>query len=292
MSSSNSPAEVWKTSKEVVGWNRSGPPNQLYSNGKHVTSPKAIASEMNKFYIQKQKKIVAEIPASFKDPLTNLREKMKDNKESFSFRNVTEEEVLRMIKTAKNSGSSGIDWIDNKCIKLVASELNPAITKSINMSIRESIFPSSYKVSKLVPIQKKDTNPTMSNSWRPVNQLVSVGKLVERALFLQVVQYLEGNDLLHPNQHGGREGHSTTTALIQMYDQWVRDMEDGKTVAILMIDQSAAFDVCDHKILEAKMQLLLGLAPSQYVAAFLPIWATAVHYCGRSGVFPPQPASL
>ena len=259
LSCTNSPAEVWRTAKEVVGWNRSGPPTQLYIEGKHITSPKAIASEMNKFYIEKLKKIIADIPASDLDPLRKLKEMMEGNQDSFSFREVREEEVTKMINTAKNSGSSGTDWIDNRCIKLVANELSPAITRIINLSIKQSIFPSSYKTSKLVPIQKKDTNPMLCNSWRPVNQLVSVGKLVERALFLQVVQYLEGKNLLHPNQHGGREGHSTTTALIQMYDQWVRDMEDGKTVAILMIDQSAAFDVCDHQILEAKMQLLLGL---------------------------------
>ena len=44
-----------------------------------------------------------------------------------------------------------------------------------------------------------------------------------------------------------------------MYDQWIHNVEEGKTVAVLMIDQSAAFDVCDHPILEGKMQLLLGL---------------------------------
>ena len=32
-------------------------------------------------------------------------------------------------------------------------------------------------------------------------------------------------------------------------------MEEGKTVAVLMIDQSAAFDVCNHTILEAKLEL-------------------------------------
>jgi hypothetical protein len=44
-----------------------------------------------------------------------------------------------------------------------------------------------------------------------------------------------------------------------MYDQWVQDMDEGKTVGVLMIGQSAAFDVCDHPILEGKLGLLLGL---------------------------------
>ena len=257
--SSNSPADVWRAAKEIVGWNRTGPQTQLYVEGQHISSPKAIAAHMNKFYIDKQKKIVASIPRSGTDPLNKLRAKMEGKEGVFKFREVTEKEVLQLINSIKNSTSSGVDWIDNRCLKLVASVISPAITRIINLSVRNSVYPSGYKASKLVPIQKKDTNPLLCNSWLPVNQLVSVGKLVERALFGQIVEYFEANKLLHPNQHGGRGGHSTTTALIQMYDQWIHDVEEGKTVAVLMIDQSAAFDVCDHPILEGKMQLLLGL---------------------------------
>ena len=43
-----------------------------------------------------------------------------------------------------------------------------------------------------------------------------------------------------------------------MYDKWVEEMEQGKLVGALMVDQSAAFDLCDHRILEGKMDLLLG----------------------------------
>ena len=259
LSSANSPANVWRSAKEIAGWNTSGPPSQLYIEGKHITSPKAIASQMNKFYIDKQKKIVAEIPRVETDPLALLRERMQGRQGHFQFKVVTEENVLKLMKSIKNSTASGVDWIDNRCLKLAAEELAPAITRIINLSVKSGVFPSSYKASKLIPIQKRSTNPVLCNSWRPINQLVSVGKLVERALFGQLVLYLEENKLLHPNQHGGREGHSTTTALIQMYDQWTQDMEDGKTVAVMMIDQSAAFDVCDHKILVGKLQLLLGL---------------------------------
>ena len=220
LSSTNSPAEVWKTAKDIVGWSKSGPPTQLYINGKHITSPKAIASEMNKFFIEKQKRIISNIPIVEADPLTILRQRMSGRQGSFSFREVSDTEVFNIIKSIKNSTSTGVDWIDNRCLKLAARELTPAITRIINLSITTSVFPSEYKASKLVPILKKDSNPMHCNSWRPVNQLVAVGKIVERALFSQLLHYLEDNQLLHPNQHGGRAGHSTTTALIEMYDRW------------------------------------------------------------------------
>ena len=61
---------------------------------------------------------------------------------------------------------------------------------------------------------------------------------------------------LSANQHGGHKGHSTATAMIQMYDQWMADMEEGKIIGITMYDQSAAFDVCDHLLLIEKLKLL------------------------------------
>ena len=68
--------------------------------------------------------------------------------------------------------------------------------------------------------------------------------------------YLEENSLLSPNHHGGRKVHSTTTALVQMYNNWIEQMEEGKLVGVMMIDQSAAFDLCDHHLLIEKLRLM------------------------------------
>ena len=82
------------------------------------------------------------------------------------------------------------------------------------------------------------------------------------------MKYLEDNSLLHPNQHGGRSGHSTATTLIQMHNQWMEDLEDGKIVAKTLVDQSAAFDVCNHRIIEGKLRLL-GLDNVEWVTSYL-----------------------
>ena len=161
---------MWRTAKEIVGWSNFGPPTQLYIDGNHVTSPKAIASEMNKFFIKKQKIIISEIPVIEGDPLTQLRERMSGRQASFTFQEVSEEDVLKLIRSIRNSSSTGTDWIDNRCLKLAAIELTQAITKIVNLSITSSVFPSPYKASKLVPILKKDSNPLLCNLWRPVNQ--------------------------------------------------------------------------------------------------------------------------
>ena len=81
--------------------------------------------------------------------------------------------------------------------------------------------------------------------YRPVALQPVLSKILEKAVFNQLVQYLEENGLVHPNLHGSRAGHSTATALTQLYDTWVEEVEQGNMVGVLLCDQSAAFDLCD-----------------------------------------------
>ena len=43
--------------------------------------------------------------------------------------------------------------------------------------------------------------------------------------------------------------------MISMYDKWVRAVDEGKLCGVVCIDQSAAFDVIDHKLLLDKLKL-------------------------------------
>ena len=66
---------------------------------------------------------------------------------------------------------------------------------------------------------------------------------------------MNNNELFHPNHHGFRAQHSTTTAMIQLYDTWVEAVERGEMAGVMMIDQSAAFGCVDHGFLLAKLKL-------------------------------------
>ena len=66
---------------------------------------------------------------------------------------------------------------------------------------------------------------------------------------------MEKNQLIHPNHHGFRAAHSTTTGLIQMYDSWVEALEYKQFTGVCFLDISAAFDILDHPLLLYKLQL-------------------------------------
>ena len=251
----NNPTILWKSIKSWLNWKTTGPPSQLFHEGELVKSPAHLADVMNKFFVNKVEGLKRGIPASALDPLKTLREVMRDRQCQFTLQPVTPEQVLEIIKSLKNSKSTGMDFIDTHIIKLVAIDILPAITHIVNLSIRDAYFPTTWKKAKVVPLLKKGDSFDPKN-YRPVALLNIMSKILERAVYLQLVEYLDSNQLLHPNHHGSRRAHSTCTALLQMYDTWVQAVDDGNMAGVMMIDLSAAFDMVDHAILLQKLELL------------------------------------
>ena len=60
---------------------------------------------------------------------------------------------------------------------------------------------------------------------------------------------------MHRSHHGFRKSHNTCTAMLQMYNYWIDNLENDEISAAVLIDMSAAFDVLDHKILIEKMEI-------------------------------------
>ena len=218
--------------KTWLNWNNSGPPSRLFHNGRLITSPAGIAGTMNSFFLGKVAGLRENIPDSVTDPMSKLRESMRSRQCSFSLSTVGPDEVLKVIKNLKNSKSTGTDNIDTYVIKLVSQDILAPLTHIINISITKSTFPSIWKHAKVLPLLKKG-DPLITKNYRRVALLPIFSKILERVVFNQLVSYLESNNLIHPNHHGSRSGHNTATALIQMYDTWVEEVDKGNMVWVM-----------------------------------------------------------
>ena len=93
------------------------------------------------------------------------------------------------------------------------------------------------------------------DNYRPVSHLIEVGKIVEHAVYEQVVNHFTAHSLFHTNHHGSISDHSTTTALIQLVNMWFDAAESKELSAVLLLDQSAAYDLIDHSTLSEKMKI-------------------------------------
>ena len=103
--------------------------------------------------------------------------------------------ILNIITNLRNSKAAGFDDIDTYVLKMVKSELTPAITHIVNLSIRSSTFPTIWKHSKVIPLFKPGATDKLSaKSYRPVALLPVVSKVLEHKdeqvlLFCIAIQY-------------------------------------------------------------------------------------------------------
>ena len=247
-------SSIWKNVKSWLGWSSGGPPTKLMSNGNIYSKPKELASMMNSFFINKVRLLRENLPRDAGDPLILVKKLMQHRTCSFSFKGVHPDQISKIISNLKTSKSCGTDDIDTYIVKLAQAELVPVITHVVNLSITQPIFPAQWKTAKTIPLHKKNEKMYMKN-YRPVSLLPIYSKILERAVFCQVIEYMESNQLIHPSHHGFRAKHNTSTALLEMFDGWLEAFDNDDITAVIMLDLSAAFDVVDHKILLDKLNL-------------------------------------
>jgi hypothetical protein len=76
-----------------------------------------------------------------------------------------------------------------------------------------------------------------------------VSKVIEKVVASRILDHMKTNNLLDQMQSAYRSGHSTETALLKVHNDIVISVDQGRGVALIRLDLSAAFDTVDHKIL-------------------------------------------
>ena len=253
-SSLDSPAHTWSTAKSFMNWNSTGgPPHQLNIGGKLITKASIIAKEMNQFFLDKVKIIrdgIRFLPNSF----SKCKEIMENKNCKLSLKHVTVDKVNKLLKSLKNSKSTAIDELDNFCVKVAADIIDKPLHHIITLSILKNKFPRSWKFSKVIPLHKKLCKLERKN-YRPVSILSPLSKILEKVVYEQLYDYLSRNKIFHPNLHGYRQNRSTQTALLTMYDRWVKAAVAGQVSGAVLLDLSAAFDLVDPDLLVTKLRI-------------------------------------
>ena len=78
-------------------------------------------------------------------------------------------------------------------------------------------------------------------------------RIFEKLLYEQLHKYFEDNNILGDKQWGFRPIHSTIHALQKFINNWLLNIDKGKTNAVIFLDLKKAFDTVDHDILIKKL---------------------------------------
>ena len=256
-----STSDTWKQANDYLNTSRrsySNTPKLILHNGMVHTSPQNIANAMNDAFIEKVDKLHKKVADKVEVcPLTRLRSFLSTKAkpvDQFQLRPIGKPELRKILQKRKGNRSSGVDFIDGFSIKLAAPLIEDVILHLVNLSLKNSYYPSSWKLTKVIP-QFKKGEKILGENWRPVSDIVFISKIVEAAVYQQVEDYFLKYGLWHPNHHGFKGNHSTTTAISQIYDLWIAAAESKELTAALLLDLSAAFDIIDHSILLKKLGL-------------------------------------
>ena len=77
--------------------------------------------------------------------------------------------------------------------------------------------------------------------------------MFERIIYDQFFKNLNDNDLLVNCQSGFRSLHNTVTSLLEAFNSWSVNIDNGLINGVIFIDLKTAFDTIDHKFLLQKL---------------------------------------
>ena len=171
---------------------------------------------------------------------------------TFEFKEVTYQQKMKILQTTKPSKAAGIDKVPAELIKDGANEIAAPLTFLINTSLQSGIFPTSEKIAKITPLYKSGDRTNIDN-YRPISVLNIISKTVERAVYNQLSEYLEENNLLSDQQYGFRRKRSTRDAVTKLSDEIRENMDKSYVTGALFMDMRKAFDTVNHNCLLQKL---------------------------------------
>ena len=154
-------------------------------------------------------------------------------------------EVVYVINSLNNS-SHGWDGIPSRLAKRVINSYIKPLTILINKS--DGISPDELKFAKVIHIYKSGSTMELSN-YRSISVFNIFSTIFERLMYNKLIQILDQYNVLYQNQFGFRQRHSTHHALITLFDNITKSLDDGDIVIGVFLDLNKAFDTVNHKIL-------------------------------------------
>ena len=182
------------------------------------------------------------------------------SQDAFEFKTINQNDLYKAIHDSKPSSNIKANnsirpqiWDKFKHLFICA------LLYYVNLMISKCQFPSSLKISKVIPIFKKDSQLDPLN-YRPVSILPFFSKIFERVLYSQINNFITKNKLLSDMQFGFKKNCGTETALLYIIDEIIKNIAKKYIIVLVFLDFRKAFDSINHINLVNKLHKKFGFS--------------------------------
>ena len=174
------------------------------------------------------------------------------------FKKLSNDDVKELILSSPIKSCS-LDPIPTALLVNNIDFLIDCITCIINDSLTSGSVPECLKHAIISPLLKKQNlDQNELKNYRPVSNLSFISKLIEKAVFHQILDHLKSNTLLEKHQSAYRKCHNTETALLKIQNDLLLSADNKEISILALLDLSAAFDTIDHAILLQRLRNTFG----------------------------------
>ena len=237
------PSTAWKVADEVRGKEKTSD----LPLPKECMSEQEAADKMNEFFREKVLNLRSRMNSKPSEKVTPM------TGNTFSFNCVGVATLRRALKELKPKVSYGLDGVPITVIKLAFENLALPLVHTTNLILSSGVWPALWKEAQVVPGLKANKPSDELSSYRPISGLCSVSKLVEKVIYNQMLVFINERGIIPKHQHGFRAGHSTDTALANIFAKVASALDKKHKVTLLAFDFSSAFDCMSKEVLESKL---------------------------------------
>lgn len=244
---------TWKILNEIMRKSHltSNYPETFDYNGNILRKTGDIANGFNQFFTNVGPSLARNIP--------NIREGnvcdylFNRNEHSMFLTEVTDNEVINLVKNCKSKTSKDCEDISMILLKRVINSIVSPLTDIFNKSFIQGIFPENMKIAKVVPLYKNG-NKNIFTNYRPVSLLPQFSKILEKLFNKRLLSFIDKYDILSESQYGFRKNRSTSLALWEFVENISNSLDNKKHTIGVYIDLKKAFDTIDHGLLIKKLE--------------------------------------
>ena len=219
------------------------------------TNKKALANEFAKFFLDKIQKIWRELDDKPKyQPLRTAPAKVR----LMEFKVLSEDEVAKIIMNMKTKQCK-LDTIPTQIIKEASPQIKLAMTKMVNTLLQSGTFAKKWNTALVKPLIKKLNLDRIKGSYRPVNNLKFLSKIVKCSMLNQFNDHCKQYNLIPNYQSAYRKNYSCKTTLAKQVNNILCRMERQEIMALMVIHLSAAFNMVHHQMLTEVLRNKFGI---------------------------------